>query len=46
MVNDENFGKSETKIELYESKEELKNLQEYHSVLSIFIVLDDLNEMI
>ena len=44
IVNGEDFELSETKMETYESKEELKHPQEYHSDQPIVIKLDDLNE--
>ena len=42
IVNDKDFEKSDTKIQTYESKEELKFPQEYE--VGGIIVLDDLNE--
>ena len=42
IVNNEDFEKSDTEIETYESIEELKNPQEYDDGGNI--ILDDLNE--
>ena len=44
IVNDKVFEKSETEIETFESKEDLKYPQEFGSDQPIVFILDDLNE--